>query len=54
MGLAETGSGDGAKLEGASLPEWRFRVGDHRVFFRFQGEVREIRILRVRRHDEAY
>ena len=54
MGLAEAGSGDVAKLKGASPPEWRLRVGDHRVFFQFQGDAREIRILRVRRRDEAY
>ena len=52
--LAETGSGDVAKLKGASRPEWRLRVGDHRVFFQFQGDTREIRILHVRRRDEAY
>lgn len=54
VGLAESGSGDVAKLKSASPPEWRLRVGDHRVFFRFQGDAREIRILRVRRRDEAY
>ena len=52
--LAEAGRGDVVKLRGASPPEWRLRVGDHRVFFGFQGEMREIRILRVRRRDEAY
>lgn len=54
VGLAEAGSGDVVKLKGASPPEWRLRVGAHRVFFQFQGDVREIRILRVRRRDEAY
>ncbi len=54
VGLAETGSGYVVKLKGTSPPEWRFRVGDHRVFFQFQGDAREIRILRVRRRDEAY
>ena len=54
VGLAETGIGDVVKLKGASLPEWRLRVGNHRVFFRFQGDAREIRILRVRRRDGAY
>ena len=54
VGLAETGSGDVAKLNGASPPEWRLRVGGHRVFFRFQGDAREIRILRVRRRYEVY
>ena len=54
VGLAETGSGDVVKLKDVSPPEWRLRVGDHRVFFQFQGDAREIRILRVRRRDEAY
>ena len=54
MSLAETGSGDVVKLKGTSPPEWRLRVGGHRVFFQFQGDAREVRILRVRRHDEAY
>ena len=47
VGLAETGSGDVVKLKGTSPPEWRLRVGDHRVFFQFQGDAREIRILRI-------
>ncbi len=54
VGLAETGGGGVVKLKGTSPPEWRLRVGDHRVFFQFQGDAREIRILRVRRRDEAY
>ncbi len=54
VNLAETGGGDVAKLKGTSPPEWRLRTGDHRVFFRFRGDAREIRILRVRRRDEAY
>ena len=54
VGLAETGSGDVVKLKGANPPEWRLRVGDHRVFFQLQGGAREVRILRVRRRDEAY
>ena len=41
VGLAETGSGDVAKLKGASPPEWRLRVGGHRVFFRFRSELAE-------------
>ena len=54
MGLAETGSGDVVKLRGATPPEWRLQVGDHRVFFQFRGDAREIRILRVGQRDEAY
>jgi len=54
VGPAETGRGDVARRKGESPPEWRLRAGDHRVFFQFQGDAREIRILRVRRRDEAY
>ncbi|MCY4286320.1 MAG: type II toxin-antitoxin system RelE/ParE family toxin [Thiotrichales bacterium] len=52
--LAESGGGNVVKLKGTSPPEWRLRVGDHRVFFQFQGDAQEIRILRVRRRDRAY
>ena len=52
--LADTGRGDIAKIRGARPPEWRLRVGDRRVFFRFRSDLREIVLLRVRRRDEAY
>lgn len=52
--LADTGRGDVARLTDARSPEWRLRVGDRRVFFRFRGDLREIHLLRVRRRDEAY
>ena len=52
--LAETGHGDIVKLKAVNPPEWRLRVGDRRVFFRFRGDVRQIQILRVRRRDRAY
>ncbi|MCY4220395.1 MAG: type II toxin-antitoxin system RelE/ParE family toxin [Thiotrichales bacterium] len=54
LSLAETGDGDVVKLKGANPPEWRLRVGERRIFFQFQGDAREIRILRVRRRDRAY
>ena len=52
--LADTGRGDVVRLTDARPPEWRLRVGDRRVFFRFRGDLREIHLLRVRRRDEAY
>ncbi len=52
--LADAGRGDVARLTDARPPEWRLRVGDRRVFFRFRGDLREIHLLRVRRRDEAY
>ena len=44
--LADTGRGDVARLTDARPPEWRLRVGDQRVFFRFRGDLREIHLLR--------
>ena len=53
--LAETGHGDVVRLKDVTPPEWRLRVGDQRVFFRFQTtETNEIQVIRVRRRDEAY
>lgn len=52
--LAGTGRGDVAKLRDTRPPEWRLRVGDRRVFFRFRSDLREIHVLRVRRRGEAY
>ena len=52
--LADSGRGNVAKLKGTRPPEWRLRVGDRRVFFRFRGDLKEIHLLRVRRRDEAY
>ncbi|MDE0702492.1 MAG: type II toxin-antitoxin system RelE/ParE family toxin [Rhodospirillaceae bacterium] len=52
--LAETGHGDVAKLKDTNPPEWRLRVGDRRVLFRFRSDLREIHLLRVLRRDRAY
>ena len=52
--MADTGRGDVVKLKGSNPPEWRLRLGDRRIFFRFQSELREIHILRVLRRDRAY
>lgn len=52
--LADTGRGDVAKLKDTRPPEWRLRVGDRRVFFRFRSDPPEIHLLRVRRRDQAY
>lgn len=54
LDLATTGHGDVVKLKGTKQPEWRLRVGDRRVFFRFRSDTTEIQILRVRRRDQAY
>jgi len=52
--LAETGHGDVVRLTDADPPEWRLRVGDYRVFFRYQAVTNEISVLRVRPRDQAY
>ncbi len=50
--FAESGHGDVIKLTDFDPPEWRLRVGDHRVFFRRSADT--LSVLRVRRRDQAY
>ena len=50
--FSETGSGNVKKLQGIHPPEYRLRVGEHRVRFASDGET--LRILRVRNRREAY
>lgn len=38
--LANSGRGDVAKFKDTRPPEWRLRVGDRRVFFRFRNDLR--------------
>ena len=45
--LVETGHGDVVKLKDVRPPEWRLRVGDRRVFFRFRRDAKEIHVLRL-------
>jgi len=52
--LAETGHGDVTKLTDVEPPEWRLRVGDHRLFFQYESDADAIHVLRVRRRDQAY
>ena len=52
--LADSGRGEVAKLKDTRPPEWRLRVGDRWVFFRFRSDLREIHLLRVLRRGEAY
>ncbi len=52
--LAESGRGDVVKLKDVTPSEWRLRVGDRRLFFRYISEAREIQVLRVLRRDGAY
>lgn len=52
--LIKTGRGDFVKVKGTRPPEWRLRIGSHRVFCRLRNDTRQVQILRVRRRDEAY
>jgi mRNA-degrading endonuclease RelE of RelBE toxin-antitoxin system len=49
---AETEHGDVVKLTDVSPPQWRLRVGDHRVRFRVTGDTLEV--LHVLPRGKAY
>ncbi len=51
--LAVAGQGDVKRLQGRE-DEWRLRVGDWRVLFRFYHSARILRVLRVRHRSDAY
>lgn len=50
--FAAAGAGNIKRLQGVHPPEFRLRVGDWRVRFRFDAAT--IRVLRVRNRREAY
>ncbi len=52
--LAETGQGDVKQLKGIRPPQWRLRVGDWRVRFRYHPDTRTLEVLRVLPRGEAY
>jgi mRNA-degrading endonuclease RelE of RelBE toxin-antitoxin system len=52
--LAETEQGDVTRLQGADPPQWRLRVGDWRVRFRFNRETGELLVQRVLPRGRAY
>ena len=47
-----TGQGDVVKLHDVDPPEYRLRVGEHRVRFRYRGEMLEV--LHVLPRGKAY
>ena len=51
--LAETGQGAVTRLQGVS-DEWRLRVGDWRIRFRYDYPARTLEILRILPRGEAY
>jgi len=52
--LAETGQGDVTRLKGEVPPQWRLRIGDWRVRFRFDREAGAIVVQRVLPRGRAY
>ena len=51
--FAETRHGDVAKLRGIDPPEYRLRVGEYRVRFRY-GAAGELELLRVGHRRDVY
>jgi mRNA interferase RelE/StbE len=51
--LADTGHGDVTRLQGVS-DEWRLRVGDWRVRFRYDHTTRTLVVLRILPRGQAY
>ena len=52
--LAATEQGDVTRLQGVEPPEWRLRVGDWRVRFRYDYPRRTIEVLQVPPRGRAY
>ena len=52
--LAETEQGDVTRLKGEVPPQWRLRVGDWRVRFRFDRDIGAILVQRVLPRGRAY
>ncbi len=50
--LAQTGEGDVKQLHDSDPPEYRLRVGDYRVFFRYRDDGIQVEAVKHRR--EAY
>jgi len=51
--LAETGQSDVTRLQGIA-DEWRLRVGDCRVRFRYDHPTRTLEVLRILPRGQAY
>jgi mRNA interferase RelE/StbE len=51
--LADTSQGDVTRLQGVS-DEWRLRVGDWRVRFRYDHTARTLVVLRILPRGQAY
>ena len=51
--LADTGQGDVTRLQGVS-DEWRLRIGDWRVRFRYDHPTRTLEVLHILPRGQAY
>jgi mRNA interferase RelE/StbE len=51
--LADTGQGDVTRLQDVT-DEWRLRVGDWRVRFRYDHPTRTLEVLRILPRGQAY
>jgi mRNA interferase RelE/StbE len=51
--LADTGQGDVTRLQGVT-DEWRLRVGDWRVRFRYDHSTQTLEVLRILPRGQAY
>jgi mRNA interferase RelE/StbE len=51
--LADTGQGAVTRLQGVAN-EWRLRVGDWRVRFRYDHRTRTLEVLRILPRGQAY
>jgi mRNA interferase RelE/StbE len=51
--LADTGQGDITRLQGVA-DEWRLRVGDWRVRFRYDHPAQTLEVLRILPRGQAY
>jgi len=51
--LADTGQGNVTRLQGTS-DEWRLRVGDWRIRFRYDYTTRTLEVLRILPRGQAY
>ena len=53
-GLATTPRPAGARKLTGSKRDWRIRVGDYRIVYEIEDEIRVVRINRVRHRREVY
>jgi mRNA interferase RelE/StbE len=45
---------DGCTKIRGSMSDWRIRIGKYRVIYEIDDELKQVRIMRVRKRSEAY